>query len=91
MKEKQCRYYLVKGKVQGVWYRIATQEKALKLHLTGWVKNLPDKQVALMACGDPDQLDRLNHWLWQGPPAAIVSHVEEKIVQYEHFHEFVIK
>ena len=73
--ETTCVKALVTGKVQGVWYRRATQEQALKHGLTGHARNLPDGRVEVLACGTPEALARLEGWLWQGPSAARVSEV----------------
>lgn len=71
-----CRRCLVAGKVQGVWYRASTQRQALALGLTGYARNLPDGRVEVLACGDETALQQLRDWLWQGPPAAVVSDVQ---------------
>jgi acylphosphatase len=67
--------YLVEGKVQGVFYRASTADKARSLGLSGWVRNLPDGRVELVACGESAALDALADWLWEGPPAANVTAV----------------
>jgi len=66
----------VSGKVQGVWYRATTVEVARKLGLTGWVKNLPDGRVEIVAEGSKDALDKLIAWCHEGPPLAIVNEVK---------------
>ena len=71
----ECRHYLVSGRVQGVWYRASTCERARELGLSGWVRNLPDGRVELIASGPRAQLEALEHWLWQGPPMARVTAV----------------
>jgi acylphosphatase len=70
---------LVAGRVQGVFYRAATAEQAARLHLDGWVKNLADGRVEVVAVGPPTAVADLVRWLWQGPPAARVEavHLEE--------------
>jgi acylphosphatase len=70
---------VVAGRVQGVAYRAATAEQAARLQLDGWVKNLPDGRVEVVAAGEPTAIAALANWLWIGPPAARVSavHVEE--------------
>lgn len=70
---------LVGGRVQGVGFRAATAAEARRLSLDGWVKNLPDGRVEVVAAGAPDAVQALARWLWQGPPAARVDavHVEE--------------
>jgi acylphosphatase len=66
----------VTGKVQGVYYRQSTKEKAIALGLTGYVKNLPDGRVQIMASGNTDQLLQLVLWCRQGPARAIVEEVQ---------------
>lgn len=71
-----CKLFFVSGRVQGVWYRAATQQKALGLGLTGHAKNLPDGRVEVLACGADDNVAELEQWLWQGPPQAEVKSVD---------------
>lgn len=66
----------VTGKVQGVYYRQGAKEKATALGLTGYVKNLPDGSVQIMASGNTDQLLQLVLWCRQGPARAIVEEVQ---------------
>lgn len=70
-----CTRCLVSGRVQGVFYRAATQRKAQALGLTGWVRNLPNGRVELVASGTEHALRELQDWLWQGPPHAQVTDV----------------
>ncbi len=73
-----CRHYWISGRVQGVFYRASTQEKAQSLGLKGWIKNLPDGRVETVACGSEEILAKLEVWLHQGPPTAKVDRVEIK-------------
>lgn len=66
------------GRVQGVFYRAGTRREALSLGLTGWVRNLPDGSVEVVAEGEEDQLKKLISWCRRGPPLAIVRSVEVK-------------
>jgi acylphosphatase len=70
---------LVAGRVQGVYYRAATADEAARLSLDGWVKNLADGRVEVVAAGEPESIATLARWLWKGPPAARVDavYVEE--------------
>jgi len=67
---------IVAGRVQGVYYRAATVERATELGLGGWVKNLSDGRVEAVASGRLDALTQFAAWLWQGPPAARVASVQ---------------
>jgi len=66
----------VSGRVQGVWFRAWTQRKARELGLTGWVRNLPDGRVEVVAEGPQPQLEAFARWLWQGSPLSRVSDVQ---------------
>jgi acylphosphatase len=68
----------ITGLVQGVCYRWYTQETASQLSVAGWVRNLPDGSVELVAEGDKDQLEQLLDWCRQGPSMARVSNVDAK-------------
>ena len=78
-----CLRCLVGGRVQGVWYRASTQRQAQALGITGHAHNLPDGRVEVLACGDTGMLERLQAWLWQGPPAAEVVEVQCETVACE--------
>lgn len=66
----------VTGRVQGVFYRASTRDKARSLGLTGWVMNMPDGSVELEAQGPDEKVDELVSWLYEGPPYAKVQDVE---------------
>jgi acylphosphatase len=85
-----CRHFLVSGRVQGVFYRAYTQDMARQLGLTGWVRNLPDGQVELVACGDESGLTRLEQWLRQGPPHAQVETVTGRDIASLSFADFSV-
>ena len=70
--------FLVAGRVQGVWFRAATREQALSLHLRGFARNLADGSVEVVAVGEDAALAALEQWLWQGPPLAKVAKVERQ-------------
>ena len=69
------RRYLVEGRVQGVFFRASTQAEALRLGLLGWVRNLPDGRVEVLAAGSPAAQQALAAWLAIGPPRARVERV----------------
>ena len=70
------KHFRIKGLVQGVFYRVSTKEKTKELGVTGWVRNLHDGTVEVLASGTAAQLESLEQWLWQGPEAAKVEAVE---------------
>ena len=66
----------VSGKVQGVWFRDSTRQKAVKLKVTGWVKNIPGGTVYLEAEGEENNLMSLERWLHIGSPPSRVDIVD---------------
>jgi acylphosphatase len=69
-------HLIVKGRVQGVYFRASTVQQARHLGLTGWVMNCPDGSVEVLAEGPSDKLEDLVAWCGQGPPGARVEGVE---------------
>lgn len=69
-------HLIVTGRVQGVYYRGATRDKARPLGLSGWVRNCSDGSVEIMAEGEEERLGELLRWCHDGPPAARVDSVE---------------
>ena len=70
------RRVVVSGRVQGVWYRDTCGELARQLGVAGWVRNLPDGRVEVVAEGGADAVRRLIAWARAGPPRAVVTDVE---------------
>lgn len=70
---KRC---FVSGRVQGVYYRASTRQKAVELGLSGYATNLPDGRVEVLAVGEPAAVRSLIGWLAVGPPAAQVADVD---------------
>lgn len=79
------------GRVQGVGFRYATAEKALALGVTGYVRNLPDRRVEVLACGEEKAVTALRDWLWQGPQLARVSDVRYDTLSHRDFRDFRIE
>lgn len=82
--------FRIAGRVQGVYFRACTKAKADALHLTGWVKNLPDGHVECVACGDQPNVDKLKEWLQHGPELAEVTELEEHAEQPQEWVTFHI-
>lgn len=81
---------LVSGKVQGVYYRQSTREKALELGLSGTVKNQSDGSVLIQASGPSQQLNQFIAWCRQGPAMAEVTSVEVTSIDLTAFIGFSI-
>ncbi|HUB69785.1 MAG TPA: acylphosphatase [Acidimicrobiales bacterium] len=71
------RRLVVKGRVQGVWYRGSCADEAKRIGVSGWARNLPDGTVEVVAEGDNDAVDRLVQWCSQGPPSAVVIGLDQ--------------
>lgn len=65
----------VRGRVQGVGYRDALQDEALRRGVAGWVRNRRDGSVEALLQGPPEAVAGLVAWARRGPPAARVSEV----------------
>lgn len=74
MTEKQVQgRFLVRGRVQGVCYRMSCCEAAQSLGLTGWVRNVDDGSVEVLAEGPETAVAALARWCRTGPPGARVT------------------
>jgi len=83
----------VQGKVQGVWFRKHTQEKAQKLGLHGYVTNTTNDSVFIEVTGEKKELDIFISWLKnEGSPRSKVTDVEIfKLNTEKQFNSFEIK
>ena len=71
--------FVIEGKVQGVFYRAEAQREAVRLGLTGFVRNEPNGTVFAVACGEEEALAAFELWLWKGPVQAKVTNVRKSI------------
>jgi acylphosphatase len=69
---------VVRGRVQGVFFRASAATQARKLGIQGFVRNRPDGAVEIVAEGDHQALQSLLQWAQVGPPSARVDEVEAK-------------
>jgi acylphosphatase len=90
MAEKLAIHCVVSGLVQGVWFRASTQEAAKKLGLLGWVRNLPEGTVEVIACGDKEKVLQLHAWIQKGPPRAKVDNVTYEEITWQEFESFEV-
>ena len=81
---------LIKGKVQGVYYRAAAKEEAERLGITGWVKYISEGRVEVMASGTDEQLQQFITWCRRGPDKAYVTDVIVTPLSDEVFDEFSV-
>lgn len=67
---------IVTGRVQGVWFRAHTRDKARELGVAGYARNLPNGNVEIVAQGESAQVEALMNWARSGPPMAEVTDIE---------------
>ena len=68
-------HVMISGDVQGVYFRISSQDKANELNLTGWVKNIFNNAVEIIAEGRREELSKFTGWLQLGPPNATIDKI----------------
>lgn len=80
---------IIHGRVQGVSFRYDTTLKANELHIVGWVQNLGDGSVEVVAEGTQEALEQFESWLYEGSPHAKVEEItitwEEATVEFDDF------
>lgn len=79
---KVRKHVIVKGRVQGVWFRATTQEQAFAYGVTGWVRNVWNGNVEAVFEGDVKDVERVIQWCHNGPPYARVKEVEVEAEEY---------
>ena len=85
-------HVIVEGLVQGVFFRDYTCRQALKLHLTGWVQNLPDRTVEVLIQGEPSAIESMLTWLEKGSPRSTVKKLNvQKIETTEQVSTFEVR
>ena len=85
-------HVIISGRVQGVWFRATTKQKAEQLGLTGWVRNTTDRNVEAVFEGEENLIQEMLDWCRHGPSSAKVENVEvEKQIPSNGFDGFSIK
>ena len=80
----------IKGKVQGVFYRATAKDVADLTGIKGWVKNLPDNNVEIIATASEDVLQKFINWCKQGPLRARVDEVIVEELELREFNGFKV-
>jgi acylphosphatase len=70
------RRVTVHGRVQGVFFRDSTRERAAAHGVSGWARNMPDGSVEAVLEGEPEAVQRVPRFLQTGPPHANVKRVD---------------
>lgn len=68
-------HVIVEGRVQGVFFRAYTRDEAVRLGLSGWVRNRPDGSVEALIEGARNAVEKMLQWFHQGSPNSIVAKV----------------
>lgn len=68
-------HLIIKGRVQGVFYRASAKDVAEEIGVTGWIKNTEEGNVEAMVSGSETQLRKFIEWCKVGPRKAIVTDV----------------
>ncbi len=76
-------HMLVSGQVQGVYFRENTRKKAEELGISGWVQNMLDGRVEIVAEGNKEKLEELARWAKQGPAFAKVEEFQTDWQEYK--------
>jgi acylphosphatase len=83
-------HLIIKGHVQGVFYRASAKDAAEELGVTGWIKNTPDGEVEALASGSQEKIEQFVEWCKKGPRRARVSEVIVNEGDEKHFEEFSV-
>ncbi len=81
----------IKGKVQGVFFRVSAKQEADRLGLTGYVCNQADGSVYAEVEGQEEIIEEFIHWCFKGPPNASVTNVYSEKGQLKNFKTFDIR
>ena len=73
----------VTGKVQGVYFRVSSQQKAIDYGLSGYAKNLADGGVEVFLSGKEENVEKMLAWLKHGPELAEVTQMQQKQVNWQ--------
>lgn len=86
-------HLIIKGTVQGVFFRIAVKDFARDNGIKGWVKNKEDGSVEVVGVGKKEKLNMLFEFCKKGPGSAVVTKVQENWSQVKEnpYFDFQIK
>ncbi|MGL1959185.1 MAG: acylphosphatase [Colwellia sp.] len=80
----------ISGNVQGVFFRVSSQQKAIDYGLSGYARNLADGNIEVVICGEQANVDKMLAWLKKGPPQAEVEDMQQKKIALQDFNHFSI-
>ena len=84
---------IVSGKVQGIGFRYSTRQKAKQFGVNGYVRNLANGDVEIVATGESKPVDSLLKWAESGPTSAVVSNLKIEVLNnsFDNFSSFEIR
>ena len=82
---------VVRGIVQGVWFRESTRQAALEHEVAGWVRNRSDGAVEAVFEGEPSAVQSMVAWTRTGPPRALVESIDEFAEKPEGLYGFDVR
>ncbi|MBW3578896.1 MAG: acylphosphatase [Actinobacteria bacterium] len=89
---RTARHLQIRGRVQGVFFRASSRERAREVGATGWVRNCRDGSVELWVEGEPDAVETVVDWVHSGGPrAARVEDVESDEREPEGLDDFEVR
>ena len=86
----ETKHLIIRGKVQGVFYRASAKKKAEELSLSGWIKNTSEGDVEAVVTGSNQQLQEFVQWCKSGPDRARVEEVHVNNHELAKFESFQI-
>jgi acylphosphatase len=86
----QSLHLVVKGTVQGVYFRASAKTRADELGVVGWVKNTREGHVEILATGNDYAINEFVNWCRVGPTHAVVSTIDIEKMDLRLFNEFSI-
>ena len=81
--KKVRAHVVIKGRVQGVFFRAEMRSQAYNMGLTGWVRNTWTGNVETVFEGEDQKVQKMIVWCRKGPPVAVVEDVEVKWGEYK--------
>ena len=86
----QTIHLLVKGKVQGVFFRATAKKVADRLNLTGWIRNTDEGHVEAVVSGPEEDLLQFIQWCRRGPDKSFVEHLDFEYLEVKEFTDFSV-
>ena len=83
-------HLIIKGKVQGVFFRASAKKVADNLGVFGWIRNTHNGEVEAEISSEPEKVQQFINWCNRGPEDALVIDIVITVLEDKHFHDFKI-